>query len=292
MRRFLRGRQVADRASPVELPPVRQGNIGCVTTVSATPAIIKRSYGFNGEVVIVTGAARGIGEGIADVLAEAGATVIVADLNGEKAQERASALRKAGHLADYVQLDIADEASIVFAHSQVVAKHGAPWGLVNNAGLLDRQMLLDATAQEWDRVNAVNSRGVFLLMRESARAMTEAKTGGRIVNIASAALIGSLCYGHTIYAASKAALLGLMRAAAFELADHKITVNTILAGGVATPGAIESRGPAPDGPARRPPPLGMCTPRDIGWAVLFFVSPLSGAITNQSIAVDGGWSVT
>ena len=83
-----------------------------------------------------------------------------------------------------------------------------------------------------------------------------------------------------------------MRAAALELAGHRITVNTILAGGVATPGAMESKGPAPDGPGRRTPPLGMCTPRDIGNAVLFLVSPLSGRVTNQSIAVDGGWSVT
>jgi len=263
-----------------------------VIKASAIPAIIKGAYGFDGEVMIVTGAARGIGEGIANVLAAAGAKVIVADINGAMAQERASALREAGHLADYVQIDIADETSIVSAHAEVVAKHGAPWGLVNNAGILDRQMLLKGTAQEWDRVNAVNSRGVFLLMREAAVAMTDAKAGGRIVNIASAALIGSLTYGHAIYAASKAALLGLMRAAAFELADHKITVNTIMAGGVATPGAIQSKGPAPEGPARRPPPLGMCTPRDIGLAVLYLASPLSGAVTNQSIAVDGGWSVT
>jgi len=263
-----------------------------MTKAGAIPAIVKGAYGFDGEVVIVTGAARGIGEGIAAVLAEAGATVIVADVRSEIAEERANGLRKAGHRADFIQIDIADEDSIVFAHAAVVAKHGAPWGLVNNAGILDRQMLLEGTAQEWDRVNAVNSKGVFLLMREAARAMTQAKAGGRIINIASAALIGSLTYGHAIYAASKSALVGLMRAAAFELADHKITVNTIMAGGVATPGAIESKGPAPEGPARRPPPLGMCTPRDIGLAVLFFASPLSGAITNQSIAVDGGWSVT
>lgn len=263
-----------------------------MTTVGAMPAIIKGSYGFAGELVIVTGAARGIGEGIATVLAEAGAKVIVADVNGEMAQRCANALREAGHLADHVQIDVADEASIVSAHARVLEKHGAPWALVNNAGILDRQMLLDGTAQEWDRVTAVNSKGVFLLMREASRAMVDAKAGGRIVNIASAALIGSLCYGHAIYASSKAALLGLMRAAAFELADHKITVNTILAGGVGTPGAIESKGPAPDGPARRSPPLGMCSPRDMGLAVLFFASPLSGLVTNQSIAVDGGWSVT
>jgi NAD(P)-dependent dehydrogenase (short-subunit alcohol dehydrogenase family) len=283
---------MADQAPTVELSHFRQNSDSRVTEEERMPAIIKGAYGFNGEVVIVTGAARGIGEGIAYVLAEAGATVIAADVNGEMAQECANLLRKAGHHADYVQIDIADEASIVLAHAEVVAKHGAPWGLVNNAGILDRQLLLEGTAEEWDRINAVNSKGVFLLMREAGRSMVDAKAGGRIVNIASAALIGSLTYGHTIYAASKAALLGLMRAAAFELADHRITVNTIMAGGVATPGAIQSKGPAPQGPARRPPPLGMCTPRDIGLAVLFLTSPLSGVITNQSIAVDGGWSVT
>jgi NAD(P)-dependent dehydrogenase (short-subunit alcohol dehydrogenase family) len=262
------------------------------TTINAMTPIIKGAYGFDGEVVIVTGAARGIGEGIAQVLSEAGATVVIADVNGAMARGRADSLRQSGHLADYVQIDMSNEASIVAAHAEVVARHGAPWGLVNNAGILDRQMLLEGTAEEWDRVNAVNSKGVFLLMREAARAMTDAKAGGRIVNIASAALIGSLTYGHAIYAASKAALLGLMRSAAFELVEHRITVNTIMAGGVATPGAIQSKGPAPEGPARRPPPLGMCTPRDIGLAVLYLASPLSGAITNQSIAVDGGWSVT
>jgi NAD(P)-dependent dehydrogenase (short-subunit alcohol dehydrogenase family) len=213
-----------------------------MNNANAIPAMIKGAYGFNGEVVMVTGAARGIGEGIAGVLAEAGAMVIVADIRGEMADERANALRSAGHLADSVRLDISDEDPIVSAYAAVVAKHGAPWGLVNNAGILDRQMLLEGTAQEWDRVHAVNSKGVFLLMREAARAMTEAKAGGRMINIASAALIGSLTYGHAVYAASKAALVGLMRAAAFELADHKITVNTIMAGGVATPGAIQSKG--------------------------------------------------
>jgi NAD(P)-dependent dehydrogenase (short-subunit alcohol dehydrogenase family) len=255
-------------------------------------SIEKGAYGFAGEVVLVTGSAMGIGAGIAEVLAEAGATVVIADIDAAKAQQQAGKLTAAGHLAHHVQVDLADESSIVRAYADVVAKCGAPWGLVNNAGLQDRQLLLDGTAQEWDRVNAVNSRGVFLITREAARTMVTAGKGGRIVNIASAALIGALTQGHSVYAASKAALLGLTRAAALELVQHKITVNTILPGGVATPGAIGAKGPVPEGPGRRVPPLGMCEPRDIGAAVLFLVSPLARSITNQTFAVDGGWSIT
>lgn len=255
-------------------------------------AIGKGAYGYDGEVVIVTGAAMGIGAGIADMLAEAGACVIVADIDAARAEENAAALVAAGHLAGHVALDMSDEASIVRAHGQVVERHGAPWALINNAGIQDRQLLLEGTAAECDRVTAVNARGVFLLMREAARAMVDAGAGGRIVNVASAALIGSLTQGHAIYAASKAALLGLMHAAALELVGARITVNTVLPGGVATPGAIGARGPAPEGPARRRPPLGMCEPRDIGAAALFLASPMARSITNQSFAVDGGWSVT
>jgi NAD(P)-dependent dehydrogenase (short-subunit alcohol dehydrogenase family) len=255
-------------------------------------AVGKGAYGFDGEVIVVTGSAMGIGAGIAEVLAEAGATVIIADRDGEKAVEMAATLRLAGLSTDHIQVDVADEASIVRAWADVTQRHGAPWGLVNNAGIQDRQLLLEGTAEEWDRVNAVNSRGVFLITREAAKGMVTAGKGGRIVHVASAALIGSLTKGHAVYASSKAALLGLMRAAALELVEHGITVNTVLPGGVATPGAIGAQGPSPDGPARRRPPLGMCEPRDIGAAVLFLASPMARSVTNQAFAVDGGWSVT
>ena len=141
-------------------------------------------------------------------------------------------------------------------------------------------------------MNAVNGRGPFLMTREIARAMIAARQGGRIVNIASAALVGLLVKGLAAYAGSKGALLALSRASAFELAEHAITVNTILPGGVATPGAIGAKGPQTDGPARRMPPLGRCEPRDIGAAVLYFASPAACHVTNQALSVDGGWSVT
>ena len=201
-------------------------------------------------------------------------------------------MNEAGRAVEAVHIELADEASIVRACAEVVSSYGAPWALVNNAGLQDRELLLQGTAAEWDRMNAVNARGPFLMTREIARVMVAAGRGGRIVNIASAALVGSLIKGLAAYSGSKGALLGLSRASAFELAEHSITVNTILPGGVATPGAIAAKGPAAEGPARRRPPLGMCEPADIGAAVRFFTSPAARYITNQVLVVDGGWSVT
>ena len=97
--------------------------------------------------------------------------------------------------------------------------------------------------------------------------------------------------GLASYSASKGALGALSLTSAFELVEHGITVNTVLPGGVATPGAIGAKGPSPTGPGRRRPPLGMCEPRDIGAAVLFFAGPGARAVTNQIIAVDAGFSL-
>lgn len=255
-------------------------------------ADVTNSFDLTEKTVVVTGGASGIGTGISDVLAQAGASVVIADIDLAKARHEAGLLIASSYMAAAVQIDVADEASIVRGCAEIVGAHGAPWALVNNAGLQDRELLLESTAAEWDRMNAVNGRGPLLMTREIARAMVAGGQGGRIVNIASAALIGSLVRGLAAYAGSKGALLGLSRASALELAEHAITVNTILPGGVATPGAIGARGPPADGPARRTPPLGRCEPRDIGAAVLFFVSPAARHVTNQVLAVDAGWSVT
>jgi NAD(P)-dependent dehydrogenase (short-subunit alcohol dehydrogenase family) len=249
-------------------------------------------FNLSGKVALVTGGASGIGVGIAEVLAEAGATVVIADIDAGRARTEAEALSAAGHRAGWVQIDVADEGSIVDGCAKVAADYGAPWILVNNAGLQHREMLLEGTVDFWDRTLDVNSRGPYLLSREVARGMVAKGEGGRIVHIASAALIGSLVKGHAAYAASKAALVGLAHASALDLVEQGVTVNLVLPGGVATPGAIGAQGPAPDGPAKRRPPLGMCEPRDIGAAVLFFASPAAARVTNQTLAVDGGWSLT
>lgn len=249
-------------------------------------------FNLENKIAVVTGGANGIGAGIARVLAEARAFVVIADIDRENAASQAAELTAKGYRAAAIGIDLGDESSIVRGCAEVVTNYGTPWVLVNNAGLQDRQLFLEGTADEWDRMNRINARAPFLLSREIARAMVAAGQGGRIVNIASAALRGSVIKGLVAYSGSKGAMLGFSGAAAFELVEHGITVNTILPGGVVTPGAMAAKGPAAEGPARRQPPLGRCEPDDIAAAVLYFASPAGRRVTNQVLAVDGGFSVT
>lgn len=249
-------------------------------------------FNLDNKLAVVTGGASGIGASIASNLASAGATVIIADINIHNAEIEATNLRAKGCSASAIYVDLADEMSIVECCNAIVGTHGTPWLLVNNAGLQDRQLLLEGTAEEWDRMNRINGRAAFLMTREVANAMVAAGNGGRVVNIASLALRGSIVLGLACYAGSKGALLGLSHASAFELAEHNITVNAVLPGGVKTPGALAAKGPPADGPGRRSPPLGMCDGNDIAAAVLFFATPAARRVTNQALAVDGGFSVS
>ena len=242
---------------------------------------------------MVTGGAKGIGAGIVDVLAEAGATVVIADCDRDSSEAHAAALAEAGHHAVAVNVDLADEASIIAASATITEGFGAPWLLVNNAALQDREFLLEASASHWDKIHAVNARGAFLMTRGNRKGEWSPLGGADgLWNIASNAVRGGLDQRTGRRHPSKGAVLELSRVSAFELAEHQITVNTVLPGAVITPGAISAKGPLSAGPATRQTPFGFQEPREIGAAVLFFASDAARSITNQVLAVDGGFSIT
>jgi NAD(P)-dependent dehydrogenase (short-subunit alcohol dehydrogenase family) len=258
----------------------------------ATPDILNELFSLQGRTALVTGGSAGIGLGIAEVLAGAGAKVVITGRNLDNAEQAAAQLREQGLDVVAVRLDQADEQSVVEACREVIAAHGSPWILVNNAGKQDGELLLEATAEHWDETYATNLRGPLLLTRELGRAMVAAGEGGRIVNISSRAAQGRMMAGLGAYVSSKTGMVGLSMASATELVEHGITVNTLLPGGVMTPGGMSATRPPVD-PDKMPPrpPMGMSDPRDIGAAVLFFASPAAHKITNQVVGLDAGFSV-
>ncbi|MDG2003645.1 MAG: SDR family NAD(P)-dependent oxidoreductase [Novosphingobium sp.] len=258
----------------------------------AAPEFFNELFALDGKVALVTGGSAGIGLGIAEVLARAGAKVVISGRNLDNAEEAASQLREEGLDVAAVRLDPADEQSIVEACGEVIAAQGPPWILVNNAGKQDGEFLLEATSEHWDETYAINLRWPMLLIREIGQAMVDAGEGGRVINISSRAAQGRMMAGLGAYVASKTAMGGLSMASATELVEHGITVNTLLPGGVMTPGGMSATRPPVD-PDKMPPrpPMGMSTPQDIGAAVLFFASPAAHKITNQVVALDAGFSV-
>lgn len=249
-------------------------------------------FGLSGRVALVTGAASGIGRGVAQALANAGAAVVIADRDEDGAMAVASELRREGHDATHVVVDLMREDSVRTACAEAIGWRGAPWVLVNNAGIQNRALLLETSLEFWDQNQQVNARGPFLVTREVANAMVAAGDGGRIINICSLGVATPMVPGLAAYSASKGALRTLTMTTAFELIEHGITANAVFPGGVATPGAMAATGTERSGPCLRAPPLGQCTAQDIAAAVLYLASPMAAKVTNQVISVDGGFPLT
>lgn len=247
------------------------------------------------KVAVVTGAASGIGQGIAELFARVGAQVIVADINLQAALAVAEGIEGQGGKARAMLVDVSNEANVIEAFDQVIAQFGGLDILVNNAAIFPKRPFLEVETEFWDKLQSINLRGTFLCLREAIKHM-KAFGGGSIVNISSVSSMQAVVYHNATYNASKAGVNALTRTTALEFAADGIRVNAVLPGGVPTAGAkaaslaIEIKGSMLG--QGRIPLGGMGEPQDIAHAVLFFASPASRYITGQLLAVDGGFLVS
>jgi 3-oxoacyl-[acyl-carrier protein] reductase len=236
------------------------------------------------SIAVVTGGARGIGKGIGEVLAEKGATVVLADVDETSAQAAADDLPGESMA---VGVDVTDPAETEALAAAVVDEYGRIDVLCANAGIFPSADLDEMTVDDWDEVLDVNAKGVFLSVQACLPAM-RSQDYGRIVLTSS--ITGPMVGypGWTHYAASKAAITGFMRTAAMEVADQDITINAVLPGNIRT-GGLDDLGEEYLDRMRASIPKGeLGTPEDIGHAVAYLGSEEAGYVTGESLVVDGG----
>jgi 3-oxoacyl-[acyl-carrier protein] reductase len=241
----------------------------------------------NGQVAIVTGAARGIGLGIARVLAGEGANVLIADIDGGTAQAVASRLGEDGLSVVATTMDVTDRDSVETAVRGALEQWGRVDVLAANAGIYPQIPLNAISGEAWDRLMAINVRGALFSIQACVPPMI-AQGYGRIVLTSSitGAVVGQPGYAH--YGASKAAMIGLMRSSALEVAAHRITINAVLPGNIRTPGFTDLGREHERRMAAAIPMGEFGDPEDIGWAVRFLASKEAKYITGQTLVIDGG----
>jgi len=260
------------------------------------PATLEGLFGLTGKVAIVTGAAGGIGWRIARLFANAGAAVVAADRDGAALDQ---VLASAPHTQIVAaRFDQSDPASIDAMIAGVAAQHGTVDILVNNAAYRAKANTMDMPVSEWDRMLAVCTRGTFLCLREAVKQMRH-RGGGSIVNISSACSHHPMIFPNMHYDAAKAGIDAITRLSCVEFAPDHIRINSVLPGGMNTPGpknmqaAANVGGPVIAGPALMPGRNLMgrvAEPIEMARAVLFLASDAASYITGVELLVDGGYT--
>lgn len=258
----------------------------------AVEATLPAGVNLAGRKALVTGASRGIGRAIATELAARGAAVAVNYNSSEgPAQELCEEIRKAGGTAHAIGFDVGDAEAAKAGIKETVDTLGGLDILVNNAGISIDALLMRASEDDLDKILRINLRGAFVCCKAAARHLLRARANGRIINISS--VVGEQGNaGQSMYAASKAGLIGLTKSLAHELAGRGITVNAV------TPGFIETdmteasvQGKAREGLLSKIPLGRIGQANEVADAVAFLAGPGAGYITGHVLRVNGGLAI-
>ena len=241
---------------------------------------------FEGQVAVVTGAARGIGQAIAKKLAQEGADVAICDLQAEWLAETAGIVQSFGRKALPLAVDVGDSEAVNACISEVVKVFGKVDIMVNNAGITKDTLLVRMSDDDWDAVLRVNLKGTFLFSRAVAKHMMKQRSGA-IVNIASiSGIIGTA--GQANYAASKAGVIALTKSTANELAGRGVRANAIAPGFISSKMTDVLSEDVRKQYLSRIPLARFGTVEDIANAVVFLASEQSSYLTGQTLNVNGG----
>src|SRR5690348_9507489 len=241
------------------------------------------------RVALITGAAKGIGAAIADLLAQQGVHVLIADIDETQARAKAEALSGAGLMASPLRLDVSDPGSIAAAFDVIDRQCGRCDIVVNNAGVAKTFPFVDFPLDSWQAHLTINVTGVLLCAQHGARLMLRNRWG-RIINIASVAGMRAVGVGRTGYGTSKAAVIGLTRQMAVELAEHGITANAVAPGPVDTPMTRVLHSPEFRQSYIDAIPMNRYgTPEEIAAAVSYLASDGAAYVNGIVIPVDDGF---
>ncbi len=242
-----------------------------------------------GKVALISGGARGMGAVEAGLFCNEGARVVFGDILDEEGREIEEEIRRQGGEATYIHLDVTKESDWRGAVEAVVSKYGKLDVLVNNAAILFMKAIEDTEEEEWDRIMAVNAKGVFLGTKHAIPAMREAG-GGSIINISSEAGLVGNPYGVAAYSATKGAVRIFSKVTAIECAKDKIRCNSVHPAPIETPmleGILSD--PSSHRAMLRRIPLGrLGAPEDIAYGVLYLASDESSFMTGSELIIDGG----